>query len=147
MAVASGYRETGVSISALDSQQEKVLVAIRTTAIRMEVPLASYNEEISTVSPFGLTSSFLVSLIKIINCKFDENERRKQKLLQSLQQFFQKQCNQEVKETKQERWERMRAEGLKSKEVATRHHFPPSTETGEAPSEDEDMHLDQLTEV
>jgi tRNA wybutosine-synthesizing protein 3 len=100
VAVGAGYRESGISVSALESVQEKVLVAVRTTAIRAEVPLASYSKPHHGVVPFnGVSHAFLACMIHIINDKFEENERRKQKLFLSLKQSFEKQNNSEPKMT------------------------------------------------
>src|SRR5271155_591261 len=87
-AAASGYRESGISVSALGSQQEKVLIAIRTTAIRLDVPLAAYHGDTRTVRPLGLTHAYLVSLFNLINDRFNENEKRKQDLFNLVQQTF-----------------------------------------------------------
>ena len=102
IAVAVGYRESGISVSAVGTPQEKVLAAIRTTAIRADVPLASYDEENQTIRPFGLTRAYLLSLLHIINDKFEENELRKQRLFRSLKEVHVQQTT-TASETKDQR--------------------------------------------
>ena len=112
-ATTSGYRESGISISALSTQQEKVLVAIRTTSIRLDVPIAAYDDEIQCIRPFGLTSEYITNLFNRISEVFSDNEVRKEKLLRSLSQMFRSRRCQISRETKGERHTRKRIEGLK----------------------------------
>jgi tRNA(Phe) wybutosine-synthesizing methylase Tyw3 len=99
-----------LSISAAGTPQEKIIAAIRTTAIRLDVPLASFDTITRTVRPFGLNHAYLITLINLVNEKFHENEIRKQKLFNSLQELFSLQGS--VVETKEERRVRKRMEGL-----------------------------------
>lgn len=112
--VSCGYRESGISVSGLGSLQEKVLVAIRTTAIRAEIPLASYDSETYEIRPFNLTHEYLVNLISIINEKFVENNLRKEKLQHHLRLLFNIQESISMDETKEERRNRKRLEGLET---------------------------------
>lgn len=113
LATASGYRESGISISAVGTPQEKVLAAIRTTAIRLDVPLACYVGKNGTIRPFGLSREYLVNLFNIINNKFEENELRKLKLFNSLRDLFSTLQSAPSSETKDQRRARKREDGLK----------------------------------
>jgi tRNA wybutosine-synthesizing protein 3 len=146
IAVASGYRESGISISALGTPQEKVLVAVRTTAIGIQIPLACYEEETRTVKPFGLTRSYLVHIIRIINDKFQDNDLRKQRLFASLQETFTNQPSEVFKESKEERRTRKRLEGLKLQAMGRKVHGDNSHErsTQETDTLYDDVPLDQL---
>ena len=88
VATTSGYRESGISISALNTASEKVLLAIRTTAIRADVPLASYEGNNRIIRPFGLSDGYIASLLRILNEKFDENAFRRGKLFTSIQEML-----------------------------------------------------------
>ena len=112
--VSCGYRESGISVSGLGSLQEKVLVAIRTTAIRAEIPLAWYDSETYEIQPFNLTREYLVNLISIINEKFVKNNLRKEKLQHHLRLLFNTHESVSVDETKEERRNRKRLEGLQT---------------------------------
>ena len=112
IATAAGYRESGISVSSVGTPQEKVLVAVRTTAIRADVPLASYDGEYQSIRPFGLTREYFLNLIQIINDKFEKNELRKQKLLTLLNEVHAQQTT-TPSETKDQRRARKREEGLK----------------------------------
>lgn len=112
IATAAGYRESGISVSSVGTPQEKVLVAIRTTAIRADVPLASYDGENQSIRPFGLTREYFLNLLQIINDKFEKNQLRKQKLLTSLNEVHARQTT-TPSETKDQRRARKREEGLK----------------------------------
>jgi tRNA(Phe) wybutosine-synthesizing methylase Tyw3 len=101
-----------MSVSVVGNPQEKVLVAIRTNAIRLEIPLASFDQDSEEIRPFGVTRQYLLNLIAIINEKFVENESRKQKLLRELQLLFSSQQIESPDESKEERRNRKRLEGL-----------------------------------
>jgi len=116
LATISGYRESGISISSPGTAQEKVLVAIRTSAIRLDIPLAAYNTPKRSIIPFGLTKEYLTSLLKLVNEKFADNESRKIALFAALQADFGK-GNELPKESKEERRARKRMEGLKLQEA------------------------------
>ena len=100
-----------MSISTPATPQEKILVAIRTSAIRLDIPLGSFDVDNQTVRPFGLAKVYLANLLRMVNEKFCENERRKHALFTSLENAFEKpKCS--TPETKEERRARKRAEGL-----------------------------------
>ena len=143
IATAAGYRESGISVSAVGTPQEKALVAIRTTAIRADVPLASYDGENQTIRPFGLTREYLLILLQIINDKFEENEQRKQRLLGSLNEV-QAQQTTTASETKDQRRTRKREEGLKLQ--AAKSEIPHNTTRNEGEGDDilDDTSLDHL---
>jgi hypothetical protein len=101
-----------MSISGHATPQEKIIVAIRTTSFRLDIPLASYNSESSTINPLGLESNYLRTLLNLANLKFKENEQRKESLLTALQYLKEKQYE-TTKETKEERRIRKQKEGLK----------------------------------
>jgi tRNA wybutosine-synthesizing protein 3 len=146
IAVSCGYRESGFSISALGSPQEKVLVAIRTNAIRAEIPLASYDQEASEIRPFGLTCEYLVNLISIMNEKFAENNSRKQRLQDYLRPLFGTQEIKSLNETKEERRNRKRLEGLRT-QAAKKDNQTEIIEPNMSRELDvfsDDVHLDQL---
>ena len=113
LAIASGYRESGISFSGLGTTSEKVLIAIRTTAVRVDVPLASYDGETRTIRPFGSSEGYLINLPRILNEKFDQNESRKAKLFQSLQQLLIPKSSAAVEETPDEPKTRTRKHGRK----------------------------------
>lgn len=146
IAVSCGYRESGISISGLGSPQEKVLVGIRTTAIRAEIPLASYDRETSEIRPFGLTCEYLLNLISIMNEKFAENNSRKQKLQDHLRSLFSTQEFNSLNETKEQRRNRKRLEGLQT-QASKKDNQPELIERNKSPELDilsDDVHLDQL---
>jgi hypothetical protein len=123
-ATSVGYRESGLSISGAATPREKIIVAIRTTAIRLDIPLASCDTN-SIIRPFGLTGEYLETLFILVNDKFDENEARKQSLLASLRRAFVSHQTQAVlqqipSETKDQRRIRKRIEGLKLQETSSR---------------------------
>jgi hypothetical protein len=101
-----------MSISGYATPQQKVIIAIRTTSLHLDIPLASYDSETNTVIPLGLTATYLYSLLKLANVKFKENERRKVSLMAALQSF-QEQPVKQAKETKEARRIRKREEGLR----------------------------------
>jgi tRNA wybutosine-synthesizing protein 3 len=109
VATQSGYRESGMSISASGTPQEKILVGIRTTAIRVDIPIAVYDDRV--VRPLGLTRGYLNWLFHFLDDKFQENERRKQALFISVQNQFTKTAP--AVESKDDRRIRKRMEGLK----------------------------------
>lgn len=111
-ATTSGYRESGMSISSQGTPQEKIIVAIRTTAFRLDIPLASYHSESGAINSLGLTSEYLITLLKLANLRFKENEQRKDLLMMTLRELN-KQPTEPAKETKEERRVRKREEGLK----------------------------------
>ena len=113
IATASGYRESGIAISAVATPQEKILVAFRTTAIRLDIPLGAYDEQSRHLSLFGLGVEYLRSLLKLVNIKFRENESRKDNLFKALQQSFNTTVLHRPAETKEERRTRKREEGIK----------------------------------
>ena len=113
IATASGYRESGITISAVATPQEKILVAIRTTAIRLDIPLGAYDEQLRRLNLFGLGVEYLRSLLKFVNVKFQENESRKGNLFKTLQHSFRHTISQRTPETKEERRTRKREEGIK----------------------------------
>jgi tRNA(Phe) wybutosine-synthesizing methylase Tyw3 len=84
-ATSTGYRESGMSISGHATPQEKIMVAIRTTSLHLDIPLASYDSETSTVMLLGLTATYLGNLLNLANIKFKENEQRKDSLIAALQ--------------------------------------------------------------
>ena len=142
-AVACGYRESGISTSSLGTPHEKVLVAIRTTAIRADIPLATYDIEIR---PLGLTREYLVNLITIINEKFVENNLRRQNLEDNLRRLFDTHETHFPHETKEERRNRKRLEGLQT-QAARKDNPTELIENNESPGLDilsDDVHLDQL---
>jgi tRNA(Phe) wybutosine-synthesizing methylase Tyw3 len=111
-ATSTGYRESGMSISGYATPQEKIIVAIRTTSLHLDIPLASYDSETSTVMLLGLTATYLGNLLNLANIKFKENEQRKDSLIAALQSL-QEQPVEQVKETKEARRIRKREEGLR----------------------------------
>jgi len=113
IATTTGYRESGISISSVSTPQEKVLVAIRTTAIRLDIPLASYNAETQIIHPLDLSQEYLIFLLKLVNDTFHENELRKQNLLETLRKSFTTSKVESTSETKEERRIKKRQEGLK----------------------------------
>ena len=142
IATAAGYRESGVSISAVGTPQEKVLVAIRTTAIRTDVPLASYDGENQSIRPFGLTREYLLNLLQIINDKFEKNELRKLNLFTSLNEAHVQQTT-TTSETKDERRARKREDGLRLQ--AAKSEIQHDTTRNEGERDDIlDMSLDHL---
>jgi tRNA(Phe) wybutosine-synthesizing methylase Tyw3 len=102
-----------MSISSATTPQEKVIVAIRTTAIRLDVPLAAYDTETRSLRPFGLGRGYLITLFNLVNAKFRENELRKQALLESLRRSISTESFATLPETKEERRIKKRQEGLK----------------------------------
>jgi tRNA(Phe) wybutosine-synthesizing methylase Tyw3 len=112
VATSSGYRESGISISGLNTAQEKVIVAVRTTSFRLDVPLASYDEQSQLIRPFGFSRDNLASLIFQIDEMFRANTDRKDRLVHSLREAFQSQILQVGLETKEERRARKRIEGM-----------------------------------
>jgi len=112
IAVTCGFRESGISVSGLESPHEKVLVAIRTTAIRAEIPLAFYDSDNFAIRPLNFTREYLMNVIAIINEKFAENNLRKEKLRDQLRSLFSTQKPLLPNETKEERRNRKRMEGL-----------------------------------
>ena len=146
ISVDCGYRESGISATALNTPQEKVIVAIRTTAIRAEIPLASYDVHSARIRPFGLTRQYLVSLLTIINKKFVANGLRKQKLHERLSTVFDTNKAQLPNETKEERRNRKRLEGLRT-QAARKEKQTPLIETHSSPKLDilsDNTHIDQL---
>jgi tRNA wybutosine-synthesizing protein 3 len=113
-ATLNGYRESGISISSTSRPQEKVLVAIRTTAIRLDIPLASYDTSRQTIRPLGLTRAYLLALLHLVNDKFADNELRKQNLFETLQKSFSSSKVTATQETKEERKIRKRRQGLRA---------------------------------
>jgi tRNA(Phe) wybutosine-synthesizing methylase Tyw3 len=113
IATVSGYRESGISISSTSTPQEKVLVAIRTTAIRLDIPLAYYDENNRTIRLLGLTRGYLCNLFGLVNDKFQENEERKQSLIEALQKSFTSPKVESTQDTKEERRIEKRLEGLR----------------------------------
>jgi tRNA wybutosine-synthesizing protein 3 len=113
-ATRTGYRESGMSISGHGTPQEKVIVAIRTNSLHLDIPLASYDSKWSTVIPLGLSAIYLRSLLKLANRRFKENERRKESLVVALQSLLDHPgLVGQVKETKEVRRMRKREEGLR----------------------------------
>jgi len=112
VATSSGYRESGISVSGLQSPAEKILLAIRTTAIRVDVPLGIRDPETPRIRLFGVTDEFLLSVLDIVNDKFMENDARKVKLVQKFRQMCIEEQSRRNVETKDERRKRKRAEGL-----------------------------------
>jgi tRNA wybutosine-synthesizing protein 3 len=149
LATASGYRESGISISALGTPQEKVLAAIRTTAIRLDVPLACYFGENGAIRPFGLTREYLVNLFNLINNKFEENELRKLKLFKSLQDSFSIPQSASSNETKDQRRVRKREDGLKLQTAKNQmpHNKMSDQESGAKDVLDDNMSLDHLATI
>jgi len=143
LATSAGYRESGISISAVATPQEKVLAAIRTTAIRVDVPLASCVGENQTIRPFGLTREYLVNLLKIINDKFEENEQRKKKLLASLKEAH-AQHTSTASETKDQRKARKREEGLRLQAAKSEIHRITTQHTMHNEGEQDDI-LDDMS--
>jgi|SRR5271163_682545 len=143
VATSSGYRESGISVSGLQAPAEKILVAIRTTAIRVDVPLAICDPEKSTIQLFGLTRGFLLSLLSIINDKFAENGTRKIKLVQMFRQTCIAEQPRGSMETKDERRVRKREEGLnlQASKINNQHTEQSDQQLEESPFEDE-MALD-----
>jgi tRNA(Phe) wybutosine-synthesizing methylase Tyw3 len=120
VATASGYRESGIAISSVAAAQEKIVVAIRTNAIRLDVPLGVYIPQTGCIHLFGLGTEYLHSLIKLVNIKFGENESRKETLVKALQHAFSAIESQSLAETKEERRARKREEGLRLQELKNR---------------------------
>jgi tRNA wybutosine-synthesizing protein 3 len=118
--MVSGYRESGISISSTSTPQEKVLVAIRTTAIRLDIPLACYDEDNQDIRFLGLTRVYLSNLFGLVNGKFQENEERKQRLIEALQKSFSSPRIESTQATKEERRMKKRLEGLR-KQAAGKH--------------------------
>jgi tRNA(Phe) wybutosine-synthesizing methylase Tyw3 len=113
IAIASGYRESGIALSGVATAQEKIIVAIRTNAVRLDVPLGDYNPQTGYIHLFGLGAEYLNSLLKLVNVKFGENESRKENLVKALQHKFKATESQSPAETKEERRRRKREEGLR----------------------------------
>ena len=101
-----------MSISGHATRQEKIIVAIRTTSFRLDIPLASYNSESGTIEPLSLDSNYLITLLKLSNLKFKDNEQRKESLMTALQSLKEQQVE-PATETKEERRIRKRQEGLR----------------------------------
>jgi tRNA wybutosine-synthesizing protein 3 len=117
VAITSGYRESGIAISGFATAQEKIIVAIRTNAIRLDVPLGIYNPQTRHIHLSGLGAEYLHSLLKLVNVKFGENESRKENLVKALQHAFNATESQSPAETKEERRLRKREEGLRLQEL------------------------------
>jgi tRNA wybutosine-synthesizing protein 3 len=116
----SGYRESGISISSTSAPQEKALVAIRTTASRLDIPLAYYDEDKQDIRFLGLTRVYLSNLFGLVNGKFQENDERKQRLINALQKSFTSPRIESTQLTKEERRMKKRLEGLQ-KQAAGKH--------------------------
>jgi hypothetical protein len=101
-----------MSISGQATRQEKIIVAIRTTSFRLDIPLASYNSESGTIDPLSLDSNYLITLLKLSNLKFKDNEQRKESLMAALQSLKEQEVEPAI-ETKEERRIRKRQEGLR----------------------------------
>ena len=101
-----------MSISGHATRQEKIIVAIRTTSFRLDIPLASYNSESGTIEPLSLDSNYLITLLKLSNLKFRDNEQRKESLMTALQSLKEQQVE-PATETKEQRRIRKRQEGLR----------------------------------
>jgi hypothetical protein len=113
-----------MSISGAATPKEKIIVAVRTTAIRLEIPLATCDGN-GRIRPFGLSQEYLNTLVKLVNGKFEENEVRKQSLLASLRLAFKMKESHSMDgitqtETKDERRIRKRKEGLMLQQAASR---------------------------
>ena len=138
VATSSGYRESGISVSGLKSLAEKILVAIRTTAIRLDVPLGIRDPERPRIQLFGVTDGFLLSVLGIVNDKFTENRTRKVKLVQTFRHMCIKEQSTKNLETKDERRMRKRAEGLVLQATKTNNqHTEQSYQDDESFFEDE----------
>ena len=120
-----------------------MLVAIRTTAIRADVPLASYDGENQSIQPFGLTREYLLNLLQITNDKFENNELRKQQLFTSLNELHAQQTT-TASETKDQRRARKREEGLKLQAVKSEIQHVTTRNEGEVDDVLDDMSLDHL---
>jgi tRNA(Phe) wybutosine-synthesizing methylase Tyw3 len=140
MATTNGYRESGMSLSSPSTPHEKVLVAIRTTAIRLDIPLASYDTNANILRPLGVSRGYLISLLRLVNEKFSDNEMRKENLLATIRKTFQSE-RKTTPETKEERRLRKRQEGLKV-QAANNQEKRSSADTQDIEYEDT---LDDLT--
>jgi tRNA(Phe) wybutosine-synthesizing methylase Tyw3 len=143
-ATSVGYRESGMSISGAATPKEKIIVAVRTTAIRLEIPLATCDVN-GRIRPFGLSQEYLNTLVKLVNDKFEENEVRKKSLLASLRLAFEMRESQSMDgitqtETKDERRIRKRKEGLMLQQAASRIKGNSARE-----AQDLDDHPDELS--
>lgn len=147
IATASGYRESGISISAIGTPQEKVLIAIRTTAIRTDIPLASYDGDTRTVRPFGLTRGYFVNLINLLNDKFSENDLRKQNLFTSLQGSLNTPQSTATNETKDQRRRRKREEGLRLQSAKSQNDVLQDTRSGGKDVLNDSTSLDHLATI
>lgn len=145
VATASGFRESGISISASGTLQEKVIVAIRTSAIRTDVPLASYDRDAQEIRPFELNRGYLIRLLSLINERFQENELRRRHLYNLLHKALRNPTANA--ETKDQRRTRKRAEGIKQKPAGSQNQENTAHEQRnlETDISDEDLHLDQLS--
>jgi len=136
-----------MSISGHATPQEKIIVAIRTTSFRIDIPLASYNSESGTVKPLGFDNNYLFTLLKLANLKFHENEQRKDSLMTALQSLTEPQAE-EVKETKEERRLRKREEGLRlqasSKAIKGNYSTGEGIRYGDTLDDDDDESSDYL---
>lgn len=101
-----------MSISGHATPQEKIIVAVRTTSFRLDIPLASYDSESGTINPLSSDTNYLTTLLTLANLKFKENEQRKKSLMTALQSLTEQQTE-ITKETKEERRLRKREEGLR----------------------------------
>jgi tRNA wybutosine-synthesizing protein 3 len=117
VATASGYRESGIAISGAATSQEKIIVAIRTNSIRLDVPLGVYNAQTGYIHTFGLGAEYLHSLLQLVKVKFGENDSRKENLVKALQHAFNATESQSPAETKEEKRLRKREEGLRLQEL------------------------------
>lgn len=101
-----------MSISGHATPQEKIIVAVRTTSFRLDIPLASYDSESGTINPLSSDTNYLTTLLTLANLKFKENEQRKKSLMTALQSLTEQQTE-ITKETKEGRRLRKREEGLR----------------------------------
>lgn len=148
-AINAGFRESGVqSLKALDPNYagDGVMVAIRTNGIVFETIVGVWNEEEQkAVALVG--EPYLRMCADVVNERFAWNDERKERLFSELRQVIQREgWSEDSKraETKDERRERKRREGLERQQAAKGDQDGVQSRTNSLSTATEDINLEAL---
>ena len=108
IAMESGYRNSGISISG-DGENTRYMVAVRST-LHLDSPIGYVLNDDPNTLYLHVDECFTSWVLKLIRDKFVQNDERLQKFVSNLKQLDHEPVH---IETKEERWQRKRAEGLK----------------------------------
>lgn len=143
-AINAGFRESGVqSLKALDEPENGVMVGIRTNGLGFDsvIGIRARDETSGKETMQAIvTEEYLKMCMRVINERFEWNERRKARLTKELEQLS-TQNQHEGWEDKDARAKRKREEGLRRRTEMSRH----SMKTQENATAENDLDTDLLT--